>query len=345
MQNSSLQRPCIEIPQMKARYLNRWMPAPVGVSLPCFLLVQMCRVMLPAFFLASVPLAACTAGADEQWVTVGHAGNPPDRTGFGAVDDEFQIMKYEVTASQYADFLNAVADDEDPHELWQRAMGEHVITDLGQGGIRKDVPQCILREVSDGHWTYSAVPDWENRPVIFVTCFSAMRYANWIHNGRGAGDTEDGVYRLANGRDVKRSPHASVWLPSEDEWYKAAYYQCESEGGPPGDYWPFPTSTSERPAKADPGSTLPNAAAFSRRFNGILPVGSYPNAKSPCGALDMGGNVWEWTEDAIFENKRVLRGGAAAHTWEKLQSTVRSNARPDRWYPDTGFRLARRVKP
>ncbi len=310
-----------------------------------------CAVEMLAIFLfsavAQMPAVARSDErcGDESWVTVGHPGNASDVTGFGAVDDEFQIMKFEVTVAEYTDFLNAVASRDDPHQLWQRAMGEHVITDLGQGGIRKDVPQCILREGSSGKWIYSAVPDWENRPVIFVSCYSAMRYANWIHNGRGDGNTEDGVYRMSDGLHAKRSPDASVWLPSENEWYKAAYHQPESEGGPPGDYWRYPMSTMERPTETTPGSLFPNAAAFSRKFSGIVPVGSYPGARSPCGAMDMGGNVWEWTEDLIYDTKRVIRGGAAAHTWQKLQSTVRSNASPDRWYPDTGFRLARKVSP
>jgi len=284
--------------------------------------------------------------AEDQWVTVGHPGNDADETGYGAVDSVFQIMKHEVTVAQYTAFLNAVASKDDPKQLWQRAMGEHVITDLGQGGIRKDVPQCIYRLGSAGNWKYEPAPEWENRPVIFVTCFDAMRYANWVHNGKEVdGETEHGAYALNDESPPKRSKDARVWLPSEDEWYKAAYYQPESEGGPPGNYWRFPMSTMERPSKAEPGSTLATAAAFSRGFSGIVPVGSFPNAKSPWGTLDMGGNVWEWTEDSVYDNKRVVRGGAAAHTWQKLQSTVRSNASPGRWYPDTGFRLARRAEP
>ncbi len=292
-----------------------------------------------------VALSSGSGLAREPWVTVGHPGNPADTTGFGAVDEEFQIMKHEVTVAEYTAFLNAVATVEDPYRLWMRAMGDHVITDLGQGGIRKDVPQCILREGSPGNWSYRPVEDWEHRPVIFVTCFSAMRYANWIHNGRGDGDTEEGVYRMADGAKAARSADARVWLPSEDEWYKAAYYQPATDGGPSGGYWRFPTSTMDQPEKADPGSELPNVAAYSRGFSGIVPVGSFPNAESPCGAMDMGGNVWEWTDSQVFGTKRVLRGGSAAHTWQKLQSTVRSNARPDRWYPDTGFRLARKFEP
>ncbi len=282
---------------------------------------------------------------EEDWLTVGYPGNAADQTGLGAVAEEFQIMRHEVTVAQYVVFLNAAASAQDPHGLWMRAMGEHVITDLGQGGIRQDVPQCIDRHEEPGAWSYTPVSGWEDRPVIFVTCFSAMRYANWMHNGMGDGDTEDGVYRMADGSQATRSPGAAVWLPSEDEWYKAAYFQPESAGGPPGDYWAFPMSTMDRPSKEDAGSTLPTAANFSNGFGGIQPVGSFPNAKSPCGALDMGGNVWEGTESRFYGCKRVIRGGASAHTWQKLQSSVRSNASPDRWYPDPGFRLARRVTP
>lgn len=277
---------------------------------------------------------------DTVWLPVGYPGNPPDQTGYGSVDYAFEIMQHEVTVAAYVNFLNHVASAEDPHQLWQRAMGEHVITDLGQGGIRKDVPQCILREGSPGDWTYAPAPEWANRPVIFVTYLSAMRYANWLHNG--GGDTEHGVYRVAAGVEAPRAEDARVWIPTEDEWYKAAYYQPATDGEPSGRYWLFPMSPCERPQKAEPGSMDPYAAAFSGGFSGIQPVGSFPEAKSPWGALDMGGNVWEWVDSTIFGSKKVLRGGAAAHTWHKLQSTVRSNASPDRWYPDTGFRLARR---
>jgi len=282
--------------------------------------------------------------ANEEWVTVGSPGNRPDRTGFGDVAYEFQIMKHEVTVREYAEFLNLVAAHSDPHKLWVTAMGEHVITDLGQGGIRKDVPQCIRREGRPGAWKYCTVPELEECPVFFVTFFSALRYANWLHHGGQNGDTETGAYGLSQGENFSRSPMAKVWLPNENEWYKAAYFQPEELGGPEGSYWQFPMSTNDQPIKADPGSDGNHAACFSRGFGGMVPVGSYPNAKSPCGAFDMGGNVWEWTDTPVFHSKRVLRGGSAPHNVEKLRSNVRSNASPDRWYPDTGFRLARGIQ-
>ncbi len=294
------------------------------------------------FLLAMLSVQNMTC-ADGEWVTVRMPGNRADETGLGAVDYEFQIMKYEVTVREYVEFLNRVAAS-DPHQLWVPAMGEHVITDLGQGGIRKDVPQCIVRAGMPDAWNYRPVPEREKCPIFFVSFFSALRYANWLHNGRDGGDTESGAYDLTQAGSVQRSAAARVWLPSEDEWYKAAYYQAPELGGPTSGYWRFPMCTNDPPKNAEPGSELPLAACFSRGFSGIAPVGSYPNAPSPSGAFDMGGNVWEWTDTTVFGSKRVLRGGSSPHNVDKLQSNVRSNASPDRWYPDTGFRLARRIE-
>ena len=61
-------------------------------------------------------------------VTVGNPGNAADTrydaTGFGSVGYVYQIGKYEVTAGQYTEFLNAVAKA-DPNGLYNTAMGDH----------------------------------------------------------------------------------------------------------------------------------------------------------------------------------------------------------------------------
>jgi len=66
-----------------------------------------------------------------------------------------------------------------------------------------------------------------------------MRFVNWLENGQPAdgSGTESGVYTIGSGVNETRAAAASYFIPSEDEWYKAAYYdpRLEAAGGPPGD--------------------------------------------------------------------------------------------------------------
>ena len=71
--------------------------------------------------------ATASATVNIDMVTVGNPGNAPDtryrlRTGFGSVDYVYQIGKYEVTAGQYTEFLNAVAKA-DPNGLYNTDYG------------------------------------------------------------------------------------------------------------------------------------------------------------------------------------------------------------------------------
>jgi len=86
---------------------------------------------------------------------------------------------------------------------------------------------------SPGSYTYSPIAGREALPVVFVSFYDALRFANWLHNGQptGAQDnstTEDGAYTITaqgiSNNSITRNPGATIFLPSEDEWYKAAYY-------------------------------------------------------------------------------------------------------------------------
>jgi sulfatase modifying factor 1 len=250
-------------------------------------------------------------------VTVGNPGNAGDpiefQGVFGAVDHVYAFGKYEVTAGQFAAFLSAVAAT-DPYALYDTRMWTHA------EGCK------IERTGSPGSYAYGVAPDWANRPVNFVSWGDAARFANWLHNGQptGAPDlttTEDGSYFL-DGRmadweleSVVREPDATWVIPTENEWYKAAYHKND---GPTGNYWNYPTehnsAVSNDLIDPDPG----NNATF-RGLEGdftIGPpyyrteVGAHENSASAYGAFDLGGNVQEFNETVPETDIRGIRGGS-----------------------------------
>ena len=76
-----------------------------------------------------------------------------------------------------------------------------------------------------------------------MSWFDAARFCNWMHNGQqtGAGadlTAETGAYTLngATSGIITKNVNATVWIPSESEWYKAAYYDPTKNAGA-GGYW------------------------------------------------------------------------------------------------------------
>jgi formylglycine-generating enzyme required for sulfatase activity len=250
--------------------------------------------------LASTPATAVTI----DWVTVGLPGNAADvQNGDGAVGYTYRISKYEVTNAQYTEVLNAVAAAGDPSGLYTTEMGS------GHGGI--------MRAGSQGSYSYAAIAGREQMPVVYVSFWDALRFANWMHNGEltGAQDattTEDGAYTLtAQGiadNSILRNAGARIVLPDFDEWYKAAYH--DALGTQATDWFGYPTGTDAEPTCSGPTSA-PNHANCGDPFGDFTPVGSYTGSGSPWGTFDQGGNVHEWSE-AVSESGfgREIRGGS-----------------------------------
>ena len=219
-----------------------------------------------------------------------------DDPGEGGVDYVYSIGTYEVTVAQYAEFLNAVAAS-DPNGLWSGEMESG-------GGI--GIP-IITRSGEDGSYTYTAVAGTENEPVRYVSYYDGIRLCNWMSNGQGSGDTETGSYDLSLGADVTRTTNATWVIPSEDEWYKAAYYDPVNDV-----YYDYPNGSDDVPTEPT-DSTTPREMNF-----GDIPywqggvyftsIGETTGA-SPYGVYDMGGNVQEWTDTFVAPSYRVTRGG------------------------------------
>jgi len=166
-----------------------------------------------------------------NWVTVGDPGNAADTAGSpnpaNAVAAAFQIMKFETTNAQYVDFLNSVAAT-DTYSLYNANIGTNA-----RGGI--------TQTGSSGGYTYAVRTSMGDKPVNYVTWFSVARMANWLHNGAtGTSSTETGAYTLVGGQTSgtvpARNPNALAYVPTEDEWYKAAYYKG---GGTNAGYWHY----------------------------------------------------------------------------------------------------------
>jgi len=199
---------------------------------------------------ASLPLAVGVAQAVTiETVPVGNPGNTPDTRyatpGYGAVSYAYNIGKYEVTAGQYTDFLNAVAKT-DTYGLYSTEMD---VTTHPYG--------CnIKRSGSSGSYSYTVPLDYANRPVNYVSWGDAARFANWMHNGQPTGaqslsTTEDGAYYL-NGATtnaqllaVTRKGDWKWAITNEDEWYKAAYHDKTS--GLAANYFSYPTKSNMLP--------------------------------------------------------------------------------------------------
>lgn len=270
-------------------------------------------------------------GVELEWVNIRDPGNAADGTGIGVVDMEFRITKYEITNAQYAEFLNAVAF-EDTHGLYG--------TDTNLGHY-----SGISRSGTPGSFEYEAESGRELKPVVFVSFFDAVRLSNWLHNGQPTGlqdatTTEDGAYTLTPEAlftgDVARNPTARHFVPSEDEWYKAAYYDPVART-----YWEYPMGSDAEPTAESPPGGI-NSANFSYAFGGDLtPIGSYPAATSPFGTFDQGGNVWEWTE-TVAGTRRILRGGGYNDSTAPLAASTffRIGRDPNAQQHYLGIRLA-----
>ena len=271
-------------------------------------------------------------------VTVGSPGNSADpATGYGAVAYTYAIGKYELTTAQYVAFLNAVAKT-DTYGLYNTKMTNNSGPNSVQG--------CqIQRSGSSGSYTYSVDANHANRPVNYISWGDAARFCNWLYNGQptGAQDlstTEDGSYYL-NGANtnaalqaVVRKADATWVIPTENEWYKAAYHKND---GATGNYWLYPTCSNSTPsnALADPthsgnhatfyATVAPNWTDATYTFT---EVGAHTYSAGAYGTFDQGGNVAEWTEGIVATDNRALRGGAMRNYATKLASTYREGIAP-----------------
>jgi len=141
-----------------------------------------------------------------------------------------------------------------------------------------------------------------NHPAENVSWYDATAFCRWL------------TARLRYG----------VRLPSEAEWRLAA------TGGNFGFSYPW-----GRRWRSECANTA------SSHLSRTTAVGMYPCGRTPCGALDMSGNVCEWTADLGSEDGRgVLCGGAWYLSRADAQASARIFSFPYERLSHFGFRVA-----
>jgi formylglycine-generating enzyme required for sulfatase activity len=240
------------------------------------------------------------------------------------ITDAYEIMVTDVTAAQYADFLNVALADGTVKMDGEKLAGFYPGDEYN--GIKHE------EKIEAGDWlfiplndpsqrikfdgsTFTVQSGYENHPMTMVSWFGAWGYCKYYESR----------------------------LPTEMEWEKAA------------------RGTETRPFPWGEEIQLNNANFYSSRdpFESMKsfgsrtsPVGFYNGQKygdyqtldsaSPYGLYDMAGNVWQWTGN-VYEGMhyRFMRGGSKDVYDMDLRVWVRNNATPTYVSPGVGFRCVR----
>jgi hypothetical protein len=277
-----------------------------------------------------------------EMVPVGNAGNANDTTGYGGVAYEYSIGKYGVTISQYTAFLNAV----DPGGT----------NPYGVFGYYGNLAGISFTSGAASGSKYAVMSGSGNKPITDMNWFAAARFANWMQNGQGSGSTETGAYTLVGGQNSGLAPAknagATVWIPTENEWYKAAYYD-PTKGGT-GGYWAYATKSDTAPGNTIGGSpnqanwytgagySVTQSSVYSSSQNYLTDVGAYTGSASFYGTFDQSGLVYQWNDlDGSSGVARGVRGGFwGSINAIDLSSITRSANYANAGPAYTGFRLA-----
>ena len=191
-----------------------------------------------------------------------------------------------------------------------------------------------------------------DQPATSINWYQAAAFTNWLNTTTG----HQPAYRLnagltaltlwssaeawqAGGENLYRHKDAYYFLPSEDEWYKAAYHQ---NNGVTADYWDYATASNRAPTASIGGD---GTAIYGYATPSPMSV-HISGGASAYDTIGQDGNVAEWLESAYDGSNstgtegRVIRGGDWSTSSINLRSSTRSNFSPSYSKNNVGFRVA-----
>jgi sulfatase modifying factor 1 len=312
-------------------------------------------------------------------VEVRDASNNSDENKLGSVAYNYYIGKYPITIREYCAFLNAVASKTDKYNLYNVNMSLIQVS----SGIRKSKNGngFIYTAIGpNGKVSYGSNSITE-RPITNITIHSAIRFANWLTNGQPIGEqnnttTEDGSYKIDINSETniatitKKFDNAKdmYYIPTENEWYKAAYYSPNYNNTNAPGYYLYATQSNDPPKNVlsldttSNGSNLVNYISpetgnmcvtqetnIDSTQNYLTNVGAFIHSSSYYGTYDQTGNVWELitnnNENTIILNNSIkLRGGAWTSFLNFIMKTYTLSVNYDEIGTNAGLRLVKYPK-
>ena len=240
-------------------------------------------------------------------------------TGRGSVGYEYSIGRFEVTTAQWVEFYNAAYARADEISFPAQTLWTPTIW----GAVRDT-------SYTGPGTRYRVNPNVANAamlPVGGISWRTAAVYCNWLHNNKSSdtGAFLNGAYDVSTFSggfptftdQASRSAGATYWIPSWDEWMKAAHYDPNrlNSDGSVGGWWTYPHMSDLAPTYGPPagfpGGSAANQAnsgfATPTRVEYTIPLGAYENVQSPWGLLDVAGATSEWSETIYNINAQQYR--------------------------------------
>ncbi len=244
-----------------------------------------------------------------------------DYTFAGANRDDYRMGTFEITNDQWTKFTNSLG-----------------VPVTGAPSAAYD---------SGPYWTGT------NVPTNNVSWYEAAQFVNWLNTSTGhqpaykfTGTQGTGDYALDtwstveadNGTNLYRHKDALYYMPTEDEWVKAGYWNGTS----------LQTYANASPGDLNYGSPDPAKWNYSPSA-GSEPWGVGSGVEELNGTFDMMGNVREWMESPYSDSAygpssiRGQRGGSYLGSGNGLASSYRRDRDPGLEYSYVGFRVASEV--